>query len=128
MFLYYYKYWLILVKLFHDLKKCLYLSAFLKTYKLNVIQDMIKTQQLKVKSVFFFFSEFINAMYKKILLIETINAILENRYLYLLLPSSCDCKKKKKKECKLVECHTGHVVQDNLSELEINLFHSTNLI
>ena len=36
-------------------------------------------------------------MYKKILLIETINAILENRYLYLLLPSSCDCKKKKKK-------------------------------
>ena len=97
MFLYYYKYWLILVKLFHDLKKCLYLSAFLKTYKLNVIQDMIKTQQLKVKSVFFFFSEFINAMYKKILLIETINAILENRYLYLLLPSSCDCKKKKKK-------------------------------
>ena len=71
-------------------------------------------------------------MYKKILLIETINAILENKYLYLLLPSSSDCKKKKekkkKKECKLVEHHTGHVVRDNLSELEINLFHCTNSI
>ena len=71
-------------------------------------------------------------MYKKIQLIETINAILENKYLYLLLPSSSDFKKKKKrkekKDCKLVECHTGHVVQDNLSELEINLFHCTNLI
>ena len=68
-----------------------------------------------------------NAVYKKILLIETINAILENKYLYLLLPSSSDCKKKKK-ECKLVERHTGHVVRDNLSELEINLFHCTNSI
>ena len=34
---------------------------------------------------------------------------------YLLLPFSSDCKKK----CKLVECHTGHVVRDNLSDLEI---------
>ena len=41
-----------------------------------------------------------NAVYKKILLIETINAILENKYLYLLLPSSSDCKKKKEKKKK----------------------------
>ena len=49
-FLYYYKYWLTLVKIFHDWKRYLYLSALLKTYyKLSVIQDMIKTQKFKVK-------------------------------------------------------------------------------
>ena len=34
----------------------------------------------------------------------TITTILGLKKLYLLLPSSSDCKKK----CKLVECHTEH--------------------
>ena len=32
------------------------------------------------------------------------------------------------KKCKLVECHTGHVIWVTLSESEINLFYCTKLM
>ena len=50
--------------------------------------------------------------------------------LYLLLPSFSASKKnkKQKQKRKLEECRTGHVLQDNLSELEIHWFYCTNSV
>ena len=65
-----------------------------------------------------FSSECVNTTYKKKNKEKgvTINTILGKNSIYLQLPASSDCKK----QYKLLKYCMGHVVWDNLSELEIN--------
>ena len=54
----------------------------------------------------------------------TINTILGKNLIYLQLPASTDCKK----QYKLLKYCVGHVVWDNLCDLEINWFYCTKLM